>query len=169
MVATPRQGFPSRAVPILSLSLLVLSIVFSPVMAVEAVETVGFSEAVARALRHDASVGAAGFDLEIAKRDIEIARASNLPSLTFEEKFIRSSAPAEVFGLKMNRQMLTADDFADPVSRFNNPAPFTDFITSFSIEQPIFAPRAILGYRMAKREAGARELDTSRTKEETTY
>ena len=79
MVATPRQGFPSRPVPILSLSLLLLSIVFSPVMAVETVETVGFSEAVARALRHDASVGAAGFDLEIAKRDVEIARAFQPP------------------------------------------------------------------------------------------
>lgn len=169
MVTTPRQGFAVRPVPTILLSLLLLSVAFSPVMAVETVETVGFSEAVARALRHDASVGAAGFDLEIAKRDVEIARAFNLPSLAFEEKYVRSSAPAEVFGLKMNRQKLTMDDFADPVARFNNPAPVSDFITSLSVEQPIFAPRAIMGYRMAKREAGAREMDTSRTKEETAY
>ena len=168
MVTATRQGFPRPAL-ILPLSLLLLFIAFTPVMAVETVETVGFSDAVARALQHDASVGAAGFDLEIAKRDVEIARASNLPSLTFEEKFVRSSAPAEVFGLKMNRQKLTADDFADPVARFNNPAPLSDFITSLSVEQPIFAPRAILGYRMAKREAGAREMDTARTKEESVY
>jgi outer membrane protein len=69
----------------------------------------------------------------------------------------------------MNRQMLTADDFADPVASFNNPAPFSDFITSISLEQPIYAPRAIVGIRMAKQEAGAREMDTSRAKEETAY
>ena len=169
MVAVPLHGFPSRPGPILSLSLLILSIVFSPAMAIETVEIVGFSQAVARALQRDASVAVAGFDLEIAKRDVEIALGSNLPSITFDEKFVRSSAPAEVFGLKMNRQMLTAEDFADPVSSFNNPAPFTDFITSFSLEQPIYAPRALRGYRMAKREAGARELDSARAKEETAY
>ena len=168
MVNAPRHGFP-RSAFILPLSMLLLFIAATPVMAVEAVETVGFSEAVARALQRNAAVTVAGFDLEVAKRDVEIALASNLPSLTFEEKFVRSSAPAEVFGLKMNRQMLTADDFADPVERFNNPAPFTDFITSLSVEQPIFAPRAVLGYRMAKREAGARASDTARTKEETVY
>lgn len=169
MDAVPRQGFRSRSVPILWLSLLFLSVTFSAVMAAETVETVGFSEAVARALQRNAALAVAGFDLEIAKRDVEIALGSNLPSITFDERFVRSSAPAEVFALKMNRQMLTANDFADPVASFNNPAPFTDFITSFSLEQPIYAPRAFRGYQMAKREAGAREMDTARAKEETAY
>jgi outer membrane protein TolC len=169
MATAPRQGFSSRPVPILSLSLLLLSMAFSPATAAETVESVGFSEAVAHALQRNAAVSVAGFDLEVAKRDVEIARGLYLPNLTFEEKFVRSSAPAEVFGLKMNRQMLTADDFADPVASFNNPAPFSDFITSLSVEQPIYAPRAIVGYRMAKQEAGAREMDTARAKEETAY
>ena len=168
MATAPRQGFP-RAALLLPSSLLFLFIAFTPALAVEAMQTVGFSDAVSRALQRNAAVTAAGFDLEVAKRDVQIALASNLPSLTFEEKFVRSSAPAEVFGLKMNRQMLTAEDFADPVARFNNPAPLSDFITAVSVEQPIFAPRAILGYRMAEREAGARASDTARTKEETVY
>ena len=132
-------------------------------------ESVDFTEAVGRALKHDVSVSVAGFDLEAAKRDVEIARGFNLPSVTFEEKFVRSSAPAEVFGLKMNRQKLSMDDFANPVVRFNNPAPVSDFITSLAVEQPLFAPQAILGYRMAKREAGAREKDITRTREETAH
>ncbi len=144
----------------------VVALAFSPAFAGESVD---FSEAVARALRHDAGVAAAGFDLEVAKRDVEIARGFNLPSLVFEEKFVRTSAPGEVFGLKMNRQMLTMDDFADPVARFNNPPPVSDFITSLSVEQPLFAPKAMVGYRMAQREAGAAEKDTVRTKEETVH
>ncbi|HEY3488993.1 MAG TPA: TolC family protein [Candidatus Deferrimicrobiaceae bacterium] len=130
-------------------------------------EPVDFSEAVRRAFLHNAAVSVAGFDLEAAKRDVEIARSFNLPGLSFEEKFVRSSAPAEVFGLKMNRQRLTAGDFADPVARFNDPAPLSDFTTSLSLRQPLFAPKAFLGYRMAQREAGARGMDAARTREET--
>jgi outer membrane protein TolC len=138
----------------------------SPALAADPVD---FPEAVGRAFRQNASMAAAGFDLESAKRDVEIARSYHLPNLAFEERFVRSSAPAEVFGLKMNRQLLTMDDFADPVARFNNPAPVSDFITSLSLEQPLFAPRAAVGYRMAQREAGAREQDSARTKEATAW
>jgi len=168
MVPSSRQGIP-RAALIFLVSLPLFFSAILPVVASGTVETVGFPDAVARALQRNAAVTAAGFDLEVAKRDVEIALASNLPGLAFEERFARSSAPAEVFGLKMNRQTLTADDFADPVARFNNPAPLSDFITSLSVEQPIFAPGAILGYRMAKREAAARASDTGRTKEEAVY
>jgi outer membrane protein TolC len=129
-------------------------------------ETVDFREAVRRAILRNPSVAVSGFELEAARRDVEIARGYNLPSLTFEEKFVRSSAPAEVFGLKMNRQKLSLDDFADPVSRFNDPAPVSDFVTSLTLEQPLFAPKAVLGYRMAQREVGAREKDSVRSREE---
>jgi len=132
------------------------------------VAAVAFPEAVARALRNNASVAAAGHAWASAKRDAETARGYYLPSLLFEERFARTNVPAEAFAFKMNQERLLASDFAN-VDNFNKPPPINDSMTSFSVEQPLFAPKAYLGYRMAGREAEARGLDAVRTKEETVH
>jgi len=129
---------------------------------------VAFSEAVSRALGNNASVSAAGHAWSSAKRDAEAARGYYLPSLVFEERFARTNIPAEAFAFKMNQERLLASDFAN-VDNFNKPPPINDYVTSFTVEQPLFAPKAYLGYRMAGREAEARGLDAARTKEETVH
>ncbi|MGE5246722.1 MAG: TolC family protein, partial [Verrucomicrobiota bacterium] len=129
---------------------------------------VSFAEAVSRALANNASVIAARHGWASAKRDAEKARGSSLPSLSFEERFVRTNVPAEAFALKMNQERLLASDFAD-VDNFNKPPPINDFTTSFTLEQPLFAPKAWLGYRMAGREAEAAGLDAARTTEEAVY
>ena len=68
---------------------------------------------------------------------------------------LRTTVPAEAFGLKMNQERLLASDFAD-VRNFNSPPPRNAFIASLSLEQPLFAPKAYIGYGMAKVEADAR-------------
>ncbi len=133
-----------------------------------AAAAVAFPEAVARALANNASVAAAGHAWASAKRDAEAARGYYLPSLLFEERFTRTNVPAEVFAFKMNQERLLASDFAN-VDNFNKPPPINDSMTSLSVEQPLFAPKAYLGYRMAGREAEARGLDAARTKEETVH
>lgn len=129
---------------------------------------VAFPEAVARALGNNASVAAAGHAWASAKRDAEAARGYYLPSLLFEERFARTNVPAEVFAFKINQERLLASDFAN-VDNFNKPPANNDFMTTFTVEQPLFAPKAYLGYRMAGREARARGLDATRTKEETVH
>ncbi len=147
--------------------LLLAAFVWNPAAAA-GFEAVGFPEAVARALRNNASVSAAGYRWTSAKKDAESARGDYLPRITFEERFVRTNTPAEVFALKLNEERLLASDFAN-VDNFNNPSPIHDYITSFTLEQPVFAPRAYLGYRMADREAKATGLDVSRSKEETVF
>ncbi len=129
---------------------------------------VAFPDAVARALRNNASVAAAGHAFAAAKRDAEAARGRYLPSLLFEERFVRTNVPAEAFAIKINEERLLASDFAD-VDNFNKPPPINDYVATFTLEQPLFAPKAFLGYRMAGREAEATGLEAARTREETVH
>jgi outer membrane protein TolC len=118
-----------------------------------------------RALRNHPALSAASLGVEAASREAEAARGNYLPTVALEERFSRTSAPAEVFGLKMNQQALSAADFAD-IDRFNDPAPRSGFTGSLSLQQPVFAPKAYLGMRMAGREAGAAAKDLDRRREE---
>lgn len=155
--------------------LLVVGMSLSPVFAADAqpapamaVEAVDFPTAVSRALANNPSVKAASHDVTAAKRDADATRAGYLPSLTFEEKFVRTNVPAEAFGTRINEERLKSSDFAD-VDNFNNPPPINDFIATLSLEQPLFAPRVAIGSKMASAEADAKGLDLSRRKEDTVY
>ena len=149
-------------------ALLLLTSVFAPLPDASAMEAVDFHQAVARALSNNAFVAAAGEEAVAARRDADAARGYLLPSVRFDEKFIRTSVPAEAFGIKMNQEKLLASDFLD-VRNFNSPPPRNDFVATLSAEQPLFAPKAYIGYGMAKTEAAAKELDLVRRKEDTVY
>jgi len=148
--------------------LLLQTSVFAFPSAASAVEAVDFHQAVARTLSNNAFVSAAGEEAVAARRDADAARGYLLPSVRFDEKFVRTTIPGEVFGLKMNQEKLLATDFAD-VRNFNSPPPRNDFIATLSLEQPLFAPKAYIGYGMAKTEAKARSQDLYRRKEDAVY
>jgi outer membrane protein len=147
---------------------LLLTLVFPLPQAASAMESVDFSQAVARALSNNAFVQAATEEATAARSDADAARGHLLPSVRFGEKFVRTTVPAEAFALKMNQEKLLSSDFAD-VSNFNSPPPRNDFIGTLWLEQPIFSPKAYLGYGMAKVEADARGQDLYRRKEEAVY
>jgi outer membrane protein TolC len=159
--------FPSlSALP--GAALLLLAFGFPLLPAASAMEAVDFPQAVARALSNNAFVSAAGEEAVAARRDAAAARGHLLPSVRFEEKFMRTSVPAEAFGLKMNQEKLLASDFLD-VRNFNSPPPRNDFVAALTLEQPLFAPKAYFGYGMAKTEADAKDLDHYRRKEDAVY
>jgi outer membrane protein TolC len=131
-------------------------------------EAVDFPQAVARALRANPAVAAAGYDYAAAQQDVDAARGRYLPELAFGLQFVRTDIPAEAFALTLNQGKLQASDFQD-VDNFNNPPPRNDYITTFTLEQPLFVPRVYVGHKMARAEADAKGLDLSRTREETVY
>jgi len=131
-------------------------------------EALDFPAAVARALRNDPLLGSARHLRAAAARDAEAARGHLLPSLFLEESFSRTNVPAEAFALKIDEERLAPSDFAD-VSNFNRPAPVNDYVTSVTLSQPLFAPRAWLGYRAAARESQATALDLARRQEEAVH
>ena len=149
-------------------ALLLQTSVFAFLPAASAMEAVDFHQAVARALSNNAFVSVAGEEAIVARRDADAARGYLLPSVRFDEKFVRTSIPGDVFGLKMNQEKLLATDFAD-VRNFNTPPPRNDFIATLSLEQPLFAPKAYIGYGMARTEAEARNQDLYRRKEDAVY
>ncbi|MBI5576020.1 MAG: TolC family protein [Deltaproteobacteria bacterium] len=131
-------------------------------------DSVDLPQAVARALKANPAVSAEGHDLAAARHDVLAARGRYLPELSAGLQFLRTDVPAEVFALKINQEKLSASDFLD-VNNFNNPPPLNGYFTTFTLRQPIFAPQAYLGYKMARKEAGAKEFDYSRTREEAVY
>ncbi len=149
-------------------ALLLLTTAFPLPPAASAMESVDFSQAVARALSNNAFVQAAGEEAIAARKDADAARGYLLPSVRFDEKFVRTTVPAEAFAFKMNQEKLLQSDFAD-VNNFNNPPPRNDFIGTLWFEQALFSPRAFHGYGMAKVEADAKGQDLYRRKEEAVY
>ena len=147
-------------------SLAVLLLVPTAVLAGSA--SVDFPEAVSRAMKNHPFLAAAGEEWTSAKKEAEAARGSYLPSLTFEERFVRTAIPAEVFAIKINQERLLQSDFSS-VDNFNKPPPINEYTTTFTAEQLLFAPKVYLGYRMAAREAAATGLEFRRKKEEVVY
>lgn len=163
---TRPAGSTSRSA--LSGAALLLITVIASLPEASAMEAVDFRQAVARALSNNAFVAVAGEEAVAARRGADAARGNLLPTVRFDEKFVRTSVPAEAFGLKMNQEKLLASDFLD-VRNFNSPPPRNDFIAILSVEQPLFAPKAYIGYGMAKTEADAMELELVRRKENAVY
>jgi outer membrane protein len=161
------QRFPVPTSPLGAVVILLVWVAAGPAVA-SGPDTVDFPGAVARALKNNAAVSAAGYGWTSARKGAEAARGNYLPKLSLAERFVRTNVPAEAFALKLNEERLKLSDFAN-VDNFNEAPPINDYITTFTLEQPIFAPRAYLGYKMARREAKATGLDVSRTKEEAVF
>lgn len=149
-------------------SLFLAFLLLAPAAAVAGNASVDFPEAVSRAMRNNPFLAAAGEEWISARKDAESARGFYLPSLTFDERFVRSTIPAEVFAFKINQERLLQSDFAS-VDNFNKPPPINEYMTAFTLEQPLFAPKVYLGYRIAVREAAAKGLEARRKKEEVVH
>src|SRR3990170_2342859 len=119
---------------------------------------VDFPEAVSRAMTNNPFLSAAGEEWAAAKKDTEAARGYYLPSLTFEERFVRTNIPSEAFAFKINQERMLLSDFAS-VDNFNKPSPINEYMTTFTVEQALFAPKVYLGHRMAGHEAYAKGLE----------
>jgi outer membrane protein TolC len=142
--------------------------ILEAVPAIAWTQTVDFPQAVERALRGSPSVAAAGFGYASAREDVRTARGYYLPELVFGSRFVRTDIPAEAFALTLNQGSLAAADFSN-VENLNNPPPRNDYVTTVTLEQPVFVPSVYVGNRIAKAEAEASGLDLTRTREETVY
>ena len=152
---------------ILCISVILLLVLSAHVPVCAAAERVEFTEAVTRALANNAALSAAGHEWTSARREADVARGDYLPNLAFEGRFSRTSIPAQAFSMKINQSRFELQDFA--VENINNPDPLNNYMTAFTLSQPLFAPKAFLRYRMAGRDAEAKGLDVSRIKEQVVF
>lgn len=101
------------------------------------------------------------------KADVGIAMSYLLPGISLEERALRTNNPTYAFMAKLNQERFTAGDFS--LDHLNNPDAVTDYQTSLSFEQPLFAPKAYIGYGISKKEAQAKEEELNRKKEEIAF
>jgi outer membrane protein len=123
-------------------------------------------EAIEQALSGNPELRANDKALSAHWEDIGIAKSFLLPKLTFEERFMRTNNPTYAFMAKLNQERFSKADLAGAPDTFNHPDPISNFQTSLSLEQAIFAPKANVGYDMAKEEYSAKREDFSRKREE---
>lgn len=138
---------------------------FSPALAGDKVVTL--KEAIQFSLKDNPEIRAFRESVLGQRENIGIARSLLLPKLNFEERFMRTNNPTYAFMAKLNEQRFSQADF--DISSLNSPSPVSDFQTSFSFEQPLFAPKAYIALDMAKKESGAKDKDFERRKEDVAF
>jgi outer membrane protein TolC len=120
-----------------------------------------------QAMKGNPEIRARDHGLLADREDVRIARSFLLPRITFEERFMRTNNPTYAFMAKLNQERFAASDF--DISALNDPDPISDFQTSISFEQALFAPKAYIGREMAKKEYEARQEEVSRKREEVAF
>ncbi len=92
--------------------------------------------AMSRARDHAREVAAAEARQSAAEADLRQAKAYRLPQLRLSETWMRTDSPADVFGMLLNQERFSFNDFvqSDP----NRPDPLASAITRVEIEMPIW-------------------------------
>ena len=137
--------------------------------AARAAEGLTLREAMTEALRGNDLLKAEQGRRAAAEGAIDAARSFLLPNVSVEERFLRTDNPAYDFSMKINQGAFTAADLQGAPDSFNNPDPISDFQTSLTVSQPLYAPRASLGVDMARGESAAAGWDLARKREETAH
>lgn len=96
--------------------------------------------------------------------EVGMARSSFLPKFAFEERAAHTNNPPTAFMMKLNQGRFSQSDFA--LNSLNNPQATTDLQTLFTLDQPVFDRRAMVGLDMTKREYAAQGESYYRKKEE---
>ncbi|MDP2156373.1 MAG: TolC family protein, partial [Nitrospirota bacterium] len=130
-------------------------------------QVLSLHDALMRALKGNPEIKANEQALFAVKEDITIARSFLLPRIGFEERFMRTNNPTYAFMAKLNQERFAITDFAIP--SLNNPEPVSDFQTSVSFEQAVFAPKAYIGLKMSRKEFEAKGEDVERKREEVVF
>ncbi len=155
-------GTPMGNVVLLVLGCWLLLVADSGFCAEEKV--IHLKEAVRVALRDNHLVRAARSAVEAGRQEIGLAASGMGPTLTIEERYLRTANPTSTFMVKLNQQRFTAADFR--IDSLNHPDPANDFQTSLVVEKPLFARQVQIGEEMAGKEAEALAMQFQRSREE---
>lgn len=119
----------------------------------EPAATISLEQAVDSAITHNRSLQLAKLDRQIADGRYKQTNAIYLPQLNFSLTGMATDNPLNVFGLKLGQGLVTASDF-DP-AKLNNPASRSDFMSRFSLQQPLYNPELFEQRKAAAAAAAA--------------
>lgn len=116
-------------------------------------------EAMRLARAQHAAVQAAKAEEEAASQRVHQAKGFRLPSLRFDEVFVRTDSPAEAFALKLNQERFSFGSFmtTDP----NKPDKLDTAISRFELQLPLYTGGELSG-RIAQAERMAQSKSLAR-------
>ncbi len=126
---------------------------------------VTLSQAISTAMEENHEIRATKNSLLAQKADVGVARGYLLPQIGFEQRVARTNNPPGVFTSKLNQERFTQADF--DINSLNRPGAITDLQTMVTVDQSVFAGKALVGLDMARKEYAAKSEDYGRKKEET--
>lgn len=110
------------------------------------------------------------FEVLMARAQTKLARGQSLegwqgflPSISVTEGYMRSNDPVAVFGMKLRQELFAQSDFSIPA--LNQPDPFTNFATSFNVQQPIINFDALFAKRAGSQGSGAAQANETYTRQ----
>jgi outer membrane protein TolC len=158
----------ARLMSLIGVGAAVATIAMAP-RAAHGAEALTLRESMVAAIQGSDLLRAEGGRRAAADAAVDAARSFLLPGIAVEERFLRTDNPAYDFSMKINQGAFTGADLAGAPDSFNHPDPISDFQTSLTVTQPLYAPRASVGLAMARGEAAAATLDHARRSEEVAH
>lgn len=149
--------------------LVTVGIVLCCASATYAGEALSLKDAVRLTLERSNYLRVAESDVRSMEQDVKVARSYGLPRVMLEESFVRTDIPSYVFSYKIDQERMTGVDMTKAPASFNDPNPLSDFKTSLSIEQPLYAPRTGIRVDMARAEVEASRLRLQRSREDAVF
>jgi outer membrane protein len=129
--------------------------------------TMNLKEALNIALEGNHILRAQQYSLLAKREDVSLAGSSFLPSLSLQERYMVTDNPTYAFSSRLGQERFEMSDFA--VSSLNNPQDIQDYQTVLSVEQLLYSREAMLGLKMARKEARASEFQLDRARESVAY
>ena len=117
---------------------------------------VSLKEAIALAFERNHLLKVATFERAAAERETYESRSRYLPRIYLDETFSSSNSPTRVFMMKLDEGRFSQGDFA--IDNLNHPARHSDFLTAFTLQQPLLDFAIARGAEMAEKEEKVRGL-----------
>jgi len=127
--------------------------------------TLNFKDAINLALEKNRKLRAYKYKVNAQEQFIGLERGNFLPNVDFNQNFMWTNNPAQVFSLKLNQENLTSADFAGAPASFNDPGDYTNFLSEIRLEQTIYNKGNFLKLKIAKNDYDAGRSEFARVTE----
>jgi len=132
-------------------------------------EAVTFTQAMREATTNRPQLQAAQAMAESAAQAVGSARSGLLPQLTLHENLAWTNEPAGSVFIALNQQDLTQRDMREAPDSFNYPPSRKDFETKLELQQSLYDPRVLYGWRRAGKRAAQAGASAEWSIEETAF
>jgi len=152
---------------ILIKQILVFMLVFVAVNA-DAAEITTLKQSVAYAIAHNRLLAADGSSLEQARAGQDIATGYFMPRVDLSTGVVRTDAPGDYFGMRLNQKKITAADFRPAF--LNNPGYINNYQTRLNVSMPVYQGGALwAGKKQADHQAEAAVLGHAAMRQQVIY